>query len=480
MTRGALWSSLGWFLGFGAGITTSLVLVRVMSHQAFGSMTTASAMLTLMSALGDFGIRSAIVQFSSALSADNQQDERWRALSSGRYIAWSATGVLGIACAGIAVWFGESSHLRSALLPMCVLFPAILVTPFSSVYTGLSQANFHVKRVTTSRLVQAGVQLTLSLLLVVVGAKSATEQCGSLGASVIAAFIVLVWRGTSLVGQKVSISGRVRDDVKRLRRLSASMLLNTAAWAAISQFDVIVVTVERGTHLTAFYGPISNLANTIVGLPPVIGTYLLSGLAREAKLGRTDRVGSLYRGVSRWSIWACAAPISVALVAPRSTLSLLFGTSYAPYGGTLRIAMIGVVITVILGFNGQALDAFGLPKMVAIRSLAGIIVNVIACPILVMAFGASGAALSTALSISVINVYCSATLYRKFHIGPSDRYLALLVGVGVIIAGMIRLFVSDSLGIIGLCLVGAAVGASMGIAMYVIRSLENASDTSNG
>jgi O-antigen/teichoic acid export membrane protein len=209
--------------------------------------------------------------------------------------------------------------------------------------------------------------------------------------------------------------------VKRMLSYGLANMLSGGVWVAIAQLDVFFISIFKGRHAAGLYQPTSQLASMVLSLPPLIGGFLLPLLARAAARRDTAEVRRLYHWASRWSIAFCAPALGTLIAAPGPILGFLFGHAYISLTHTLLVLAAGDLVYLVLGFNGAALDAHGVPKLVATRGVMGLVLNMALCVVLIPRIGFLGAATATSGTLIFVNVLNSKRLQSAFHVPPWDR-----------------------------------------------------------
>jgi O-antigen/teichoic acid export membrane protein len=163
----------------------------------------------------------------------------------------------------------------------------------------------------------------------------------------------------------------------------------------------------------------------VIAMSAALASFLLPALVAARRRGMAD-VASLYHWSSRWNLVIVSPALALMLVVPSALLVTLFGGRYAIVAGPARILGAAATAQVLFGFNGLTLDACGLPRVLMLRSLAGVVISLVCCPVLITAFGLTGAASATTIAILFVNVTSSWALWRHFHILPWSNHSAMI------------------------------------------------------
>ncbi|KUJ98625.1 MAG: Polysaccharide biosynthesis related protein [Thermococcales archaeon 44_46] len=103
---------------------------------------------------------------------------------------------------------------------------------------------------------------------------------------------------------------------------------------------------------------------------------------------------------------------------PEATINFFFGAKYVSASKALQILALGFMFHTLLGLNGMSLIVIGEPRLNLIGDSFAALLNVVLNIRLIPAFGLEGAAIATASSYFVANVFRSFWLYKKTGIHP--------------------------------------------------------------
>lgn len=433
VARAGMWTAAGFVVSATVSPALTVVLVRVLPASAYASLVTATAVVTLAAALTGFGLSAAVARaMAQASIPGTAAGPETTYVTARRLVAQLCAAAAVVAVVAVAVVQAVPA-LRPAIGPLVVMLPAIVLAPVLGFGTGLARAGFAGRTIAAASAVPSLVVAVLALLALATGSRSPLVIAGARVSGAVAAVAVVVHylarnrpRGPGL--RAVGASPIIR---RQMAAFAGAMLLAVFLGSAISQLDVVVLAAVRGGRAAADYAPVSRVADALMALPPLLGTFFLPAVTRSIAGGEREHTARLYHWASRWNLVVCAPALGVAMAVPRSVLDLLFGAGYGAFGGPLRILAAGVAANVLLGFNGITLDAYGMPGKVAIRQGAAIAVDVVACIALVPVWGLTGAAAATTIGLVVANLLCSWVLYARFRVGPWDRAVVVTVVAAV-------------------------------------------------
>jgi O-antigen/teichoic acid export membrane protein len=157
--------------------------------------------------------------------------------------------------------------------------------------------------------------------------------------------------------------------------------------------------------------------------------------------GERERLGALYRSVTRWTLGATVPVLLVLAILPEPVLRI-FGGEFARGEDALRILIVGMIVPVMVGTVGYILIMVGRTGWDLLVYLAGLAIDVGVAFALARPerLGIRGAALAQALTLS-FSALARLLLVRRFvGIWPFDRrFLRLVLPTAVGAAAMVGL-----------------------------------------
>jgi O-antigen/teichoic acid export membrane protein len=227
-----------------------------------------------------------------------------------------------------------------------------------------------------------------------------------------------------------------RGDALALLRTAAPYAVSGIAVQVISQLDVVVLGIARGSVEVGKYEPALRLTDRVLLLVPAL--FLAGFLPAATSLvarGERRAFHELYVDVSKL-VFVFAMPLVCALIAfPSVWLRMLFGAGFPASPAVVRVLLIGYVANLAFGLNSSALVASGSRRPLALAHAVAFAMMVVLALALIPPFGAIGAASATSASYVVLNVVVGVALLRVSGVHPfSHAYLATLLSGGMLLA----------------------------------------------
>ena len=428
---GAVWTATGLGVTAATSFVLTVVLARVMTRGDYGSLSTALAAVGLANVVLGAGLYQAVAHVAAVRFQHGGHQGVREATRAGLWLAWRlVAAIVGVAALGVAAQ-AFLLHQSSALTPILFsLTPMAITFPLVGVLNGALLAAHRPRAFAVGLFINAVVTTALIAVLVLVGQRSpvAVGLTKTVAAIATLAFLAFFYRAAiapRAARDRSAPQAAGADDSRALRReirrTVPAMVLMGAFGAAISQLDVLVVGVVRGAHDAAIYQPTSRILDLVAFLLAALVPFFLTLASRAAARGDRDAVAGLQHWASRWALVLAAPILAPLIVVPAAVLHVVFGHGYPAPESAARLLGVGGVAATALGFAGYSLAALGKAQLSGRILAAFLVVDVIACVVLVPLFGINGAAVATSGSLITASVACSVVLWRRFGIAPWNR-----------------------------------------------------------
>ena len=439
---GSAWAVAASCLGVVASLASTTVLVRWMSPNAYGAFAIGVAVATLLTGIGGLGLAPAVARFGARLPSHDHGSGPYVVARSAVPIAVVVSGCAAIVTAGAAFVIGLYGNSPGAAQVIAIHIPLVALSPFVGVAGGYLTATFQSRLLSSIQSGSAVSQMTLSIAAALAGFVAASQIAAArVIAGVGGAFVLL---GTFHRRRAVLTEGTAEatelPGTRALLSFGSAMTVTMMAGLMISQLDVFVLGIARGSEAAGRYAPISRVADIVILVPTTITTYLLPALSNAGRTNDLAHAGRLLHWASKWALAVAVPGVALLLIAPDTLIHMLFGGQIEGMDTPARLLAAGIATHFGFGFNGTALDAFGEARAVTVRSGYGAAASVALCAALIPRYGAVGAAISTLAGIATLNVLCSVLLHRKTGISVWDRAMtrvAIAGGLGMAISAVV-------------------------------------------
>lgn len=322
VSRGALWTVLGFTVAQAVRLGSSLILTRLLFPEAFGLMALATVFVVGLELLSDAGITQSIIRHPRA------QEERFL------HTAWTIQVYRGCTLYLCALVLAYPVSLAYGQWELAYLIPivalSLLISGFTSVSIPLATRRLHLGRVTALNL---GASLAGTLLTIAATWVWPTVWSLVVGGLATAAVMVfgsfVLWRDyrPRLVLDK--------EVAKELFRFGKWIVMSTALGFAASQLDRLMI----GALVTmAFLGSYA-IADQLSRLPRMVTEQLTGSVCfpafSQAHRDSDASVRAAHENAQRWLDFFVFGSTVLAALGPL-IIALLFDPRYADAGWMLQ------------------------------------------------------------------------------------------------------------------------------------------------
>ena len=464
VTKGTLLLLLATLCFVGLNFVARVIIVRTISPLEWDAFSFALALVGVVAAVGTLGLPSAVARSLPYAATDAER----RSIVKGSLLV----GGLAAVVASLALWLASPwiSTLAPDLGPALQVFP---IAAGTSVAMSLIAAIFQgYEDVTPNALF---VQIVTPALFVVF-----------LVAVLLAHPKGLAYESAVLAYVAANIASLGLTVVYALRRLPLLLSAGPTAPGALGH----LMRFAAPLFLVSLAGTLSGSGDTLVlGVlhPGDVGTYSASlTLARLLQIGvgaasyiflpvaarflrekQTSAVAVVYVTVTKWMILFSLPLLLLFLFAPGRSLDFVYGATYSVTVLPLQITVVGAFLTTVFGPAGNAQVAFAQTRLLAVNSVASVLVDLALAFVLVPEYGMTGAAIawaaatvtSTGLSLVELAVITSVHPFRPHFLVP---LLVTALPVGAVLFFLPFALPLWSLPVIGLAIAGVFVLAVLG------------------
>ena len=167
----------------------------------------------------------------------------------------------------------------------------------------------------------------------------------------------------------------------------------------------------------AVYRVAQNLLSPAQTISTATGQMFAPRIAAEDARGDHKTLGRGLKRVTYWNI-ALSLPIFLVLLMLPGPLLALFGPRYEHGATALAILAAGQLFNAATGPLGQVINMSGRPYITMSNNAAVAALNIVGCVILIPRYGITGAACSTTVSVTLVNLIKLVQVRRLFHVNP--------------------------------------------------------------
>ncbi|MUW13215.1 oligosaccharide flippase family protein [Halorubrum sp. CBA1125] len=412
-----------------------ILLTRTLGAASYGVYSYAQTILSVVGVFARLGVTESIMRFVPEF-----EDKK---TTQGGYITIAfSTSIIGAIVVSVLLFsfagqineltlenplFTDVLRILALFLPLQVSIQAI-----SNTFRAFEDARnqIFIRDVLVPVLNVVSVAIALMLGATIVGASAAVAFAGLLAVAI----------SLSLLIKRIDIHVNFdigREELYEYYNFSIPLTLTAAGSLLYTNVDRLMIGYFLGEVEVGIYGVAIGLA-TVTGLA-------LSGLNQlfppiASKLHSRDEreeLQKVFKTVTRWSFTLCLLP-AVLLYTFRLEVLALFGSEFTRGSVVLSLFVAGQIIRSAVGPSGYMLMMSKHQYVVLFNRWFLGVSNVIANYILITRYGFVGAAVASALTLSLVNLFRILELWILERYNPYTRRYLKPVLAGVIVVVLMR------------------------------------------
>jgi O-antigen/teichoic acid export membrane protein len=401
-----------------AGYLCHIILARWLGAFEFGIYTFAIAWLMLLSMPATLGLPTATIRFVSQYLVA----EKWPELRGLLRMGWIVTLVAGIAFSAVSigiVYVFIDGMEEYYLWPLTIALAAIPLGALVKLNSEAARAFGWVG------LAYVPSQLAYPILLIIASFALIQFQVEASATAMVLAtisvfLVVLIWQEVILRRRLDDrfFRDKARYETKLWMGVSVPLMLAGAFSIIMTQTDVIMIGVFLDPQQVAYY---SAAAKTAIVVTLVFQSIITLAVPKIGELHARDSRDELQRLLSsliHWIFWPSLVA-ALTLVLFGHWILRLFGPGFETAYLPLVILVIGQTIHAAVGPVLGLLSMTGHQKLCAQVFAVSAATNVILNACLIPVAGLTGAAIATATSLVLWNLWLLVVVIRKVGVNPS-------------------------------------------------------------
>ena len=398
MMKGVAWTFAARVIALPLSLAYSILLARLFPVEAVGVYQLGVSLSSVLAAVLTLGLGLAAQQLITRDAASLSLQRGWvnASIASTFVVASLAGFTLWLARARLHEAFGIGEIVL--LLALSLPFLALIEVE-KEIYRAYGEAAW----VATIN----GVFLPLAKLILVLAfaygwSRSSDAAFGSHAiASMAAALAILL-----LLPGRAGFDRSVRPDYGRSRELvvlGAPLIVYVAAWLLLGAYDVLLLGWMSTTAETGVYAIAKRIAALLAVPLLAVNAAVPAAAARHYRAGEMDAYETVVRDAGRWCFLASGILVVVIIAHGREVLAW-FGPRYVDGYPVLVAVTLGQFVQSASGPTGQLLNMVGRHRHLVIATIVSLGVGMALAVPAIRAYGALGAAISTAFSLTLWNV----------------------------------------------------------------------------
>lgn len=424
----------GSMVGKVIGFTLNLVLTRGLGTTLYGLYSLGLTVLRIAESIGSLGLQNGIVRFAAPLTNRDEPGRLKGTFLTGGGIGFATGLLLGGILFASAPWFANRLFGTPEMVRVIRIFACGL--PFY-VFTYLaSRMARALGRMRVDVLLDAILQPALFLLLASGALLAGLGLSATLYAFLLSTILAAGASIYAIARLFPPLLSRIPPEFnpRPLLRFSLPIVGVTLATIGLTYTDRIMLGIFSTAEVVGVYQAAARTSSQLLfALFPITAAFspIISDLYHNEK---RQQLAELYADTVRWII-LITLPATLVLFTFAPQVMSIYGPGFRDGGILLRILSVAYFIAAGVGSAGHMLQMSDHQDFVFLVNTTMAILNVGLNWILILFYGAIGAAVATALTQALGNIAQAVAIYYFLEIQPFRRPLwkpavaAMIAGV---------------------------------------------------
>lgn len=397
---------------------SQILLARWMGTAAYGIYDYATAMGVFWAFIAGFGLPTAVLRFISAYKAQ----EDWPHLQGMIWGSWWQTLAIGIVTSlcgtGILLWVKPIHSLGAYTVTLTIGIWTIPIVALVSLQKEIIRAFQQIV------LSYAPSLILQPLLLIAMAAVFRSQRpLTSTAAISLALLSALLTLGLQWLLFQQSLDVKIRHvrptyEIARWWKAAVPLMLFGGSYMVLSQTDTLMIGVFLSAKQVGIYSAALKTSSWVPFILASVNAISAPLIASLYAQGDHQGLQQLVSTIARWMFYP-ALVAAVVLIGFAGPVLQLFGPEFVAAKGVLFILILGQLVNVGAGSVGYLLTMTGhqnqSARVMGISAGANVILNLLG----IQLFGIVGAAMATAFSMALWNVWLYILVVRYLGVRPS-------------------------------------------------------------
>lgn len=201
-------------------------------------------------------------------------------------------------------------------------------------------------------------------------------------------------------------------------KISLPLLLYRAFRELLVQTDILMIGSILGATAVGMYSPASKTALWVGFVLQSINLVIAPTFAVLHVTGDREALQKIISVVTKWIFWSASA-IAILLIIFAKPILGIFGPTFGEAHWALKILVIGQLVNALSGSVGNLLSMTGYQNQLMLVSSCVAILNLGLNAIFIPIWNIEGAAMTTAITLSIWNIWLAVIAIRHLKVNPT-------------------------------------------------------------
>jgi O-antigen/teichoic acid export membrane protein len=397
------------------GFLNQIVLARILGAAGVGEVLLALSLVKISTQIAKFGMEETMMRFIPVYIEHNDNERLKGSINFALKFCFAISIIffflILLLAKIISINVFHSATLHKLLLFVAVAIPAAVIRDvIGGILKGYKDA---YRALVPESIISPLLRLVIFLLLSLHDITPLYAIFAFVSGELLAMLLSIRFLLQKMIKMK-SVKGRCEN--KKILEVAYSIIFASVSLFLYTQTDIWILGIFKTKEVVGIYGVAAKLVLLIYFpmfafasiIPPMMSSTYTSGNYKELE--------RITRESSRWILSIAMPIILILFLEGELVLRYFYGQEFVAGYLVLIILMTVHLINTSTGLVGIFLQMTGQHKLYMKINIFFGILNVILNIILVPPFGMEGAAVATALCLSLLEIVCTLIIYKKFSV----------------------------------------------------------------
>lgn len=425
-----------YFLGNGAGFALDylfiIIITRFVDSSIVGLFFIIITLINILSIISRIGLNEGVLRYVALYNSQDNREKAKAIYLLSLYIVLGVSVILSLVIGWQSNFIAGLFHVPKASHLIRIFLLSMPLVAISKILLSVFQSLKEVKKMAYLQ----GFILPISMIIIFFILHVFGRDTISLFLAYFSSYLLVCSLAYKMINKLFdNIQPNYMGlDYQKVLQFSLPLAFVGILSLVNGQIDILILgwlrkTSEVSIYVVAF--KLSLICVAFLGAFNYIFSPIIVELHNQKELIRLEEI---FKVLTRWLL-ILSLPVYFVLVTSPGAILVMFGKSYVYGALPLIILCSGQLVNMGTGSVGPILTMTGKSVVALVNTILFIIMNVIFDLYWVPGYGVLGAALSYAISISVINLVKLMQVYFFFRIHPySNRLIFPIIGISIAFA----------------------------------------------
>jgi O-antigen/teichoic acid export membrane protein len=431
ITKKSSYVFLGKIVGVIFGLIMNLVIARLYGAELYGRFIYIYTFISFFPSLTSLGLRNGLIYFIPKYTVNDETMKRNTLISN----SFILTTLLSIIVA-ISVFFNSdfistnilnNSELTSLIE---IMAPFIILLTLNTISQGVFRGKMEIKDFIIGKdLLMPLIRLIFVTFLYFLGLKIKGLILGYYAGFGILVCYYLI---------KIVLNNNIK--IKDIRLKNKKIIITTFKFSIplfltgfltffVNKTDTFMIGYFLGDSSVGIYNIALRLGTMSSFILTAFNTTFAPVISDLYEKRDLEKLASIYKTITKWILNFNLIIFSLFILFSNDIM-LFFGQEFTIGSSALILISIGQIVNVMVGPAGYLNTMTGNPQYELYNNFIVLFLNIILNYLLIPIYGINGAAIASAISVGVSNLYRLFLVYRKLKMHPYKiSYLKMILAV---------------------------------------------------